>query len=186
MQAFLEHIRTGHSWTERWPRRLLWWAAQHRVPTFGHKRFLIVLLAGFDCPERWRLWGDAAKELRRSRLAIKAGEETGMAHAGGRELLALSEGAQPRWGTPESVLRPSLHASLAGPMPETNGATTPSPPSIGSAIAARRVDHAPGLDLGPAKAPDLAAHAAGIFKRLISLASPRELPYLNKFKRLQL
>jgi hypothetical protein len=130
MEAFLAHIRAGHSWSERRPRNLLRWAARHAVPVFGVRRFLTVLPAGFDCPERWRLWRAAKIELRRARDAIAAGTKTALAYAGERDLAALAESETRRWGAPESVLRPSLHASL-GPPPETTEATSPSPPGSG-------------------------------------------------------
>jgi hypothetical protein len=129
MEAFLDHIRAGHSWSERRPRQLLSWANQRGVPVFGHKRFVLVMNAGFDCPERWRLWRVAKAELRRVRAAIARGEEAGMIYSGGRDLLAFGESGPRRWGAPESALRPSAHPSLAGPPPEMPGATAPSPPS---------------------------------------------------------
>jgi hypothetical protein len=124
MQAFLAHIRAGHLWSERRPRRLLAWADRQAVPVFGARRFVTVLLAGFDGLDRWRLWRAAKAELRRAREAIARGEETGMIYAGGRDLLVFGEGKPRRWGAPESVLRPS-----AGPLPETTEATSPSLPN---------------------------------------------------------
>lgn len=127
MEAFLAHIRAGHSWSERRPRRLLAWADRYAVPVRGV--FLTVVLAGFAGPDRWRLWRAAKAELRRTRAAITRGEEAGMAYSGDRDLLAFGESGPRRWGAPESVLWPSLHPSLAGPPPEMPGATAPSPPS---------------------------------------------------------
>jgi hypothetical protein len=129
LEAFLEHVRIAHSWSERRPRRLLSWAARHAVPVFGHQRFLLVVNAGFDCPDRWRLWRAATTELRRAHEAIKRGEESALAYSNERPLVAFGEGEVRRWGPFEAALRPSWHASLAGPMPETTEATPPSPSS---------------------------------------------------------
>jgi HD superfamily phosphodiesterase len=52
MKAFLEHVRGEHSWTQRMPRKLLRWADRHAVQVFGHRRFVLVFNAGFDCPGR--------------------------------------------------------------------------------------------------------------------------------------
>jgi hypothetical protein len=129
-EAFLAHIRADHAWSERRPRLLLAWAEQHAVPVFGVRRFLTVLLAGFAGPDRWRLWQAAKAELRRARDAIARGEESGLAYAGaGRGLLSFSETGPRRWGATETVLQPTLHASL---VPETTGATpSASPGSTG-------------------------------------------------------
>ena len=123
-EAFLAHIRDGHPWSARRPRRLLTWADRHGVRVFGARRFLTVLLAGFAGPDRWRLWRTAKIELRRACEAIARGEEAGLAYAGGRDLLAFAESGPRRWGAPESVLLPSLHASPAGPMPTPEAASS--------------------------------------------------------------
>ena len=128
-EAFLAHIGDGHPWSERRPRQLLRWADRYAIPVFGASRFLTVVLAGFDGPERWRLWRAAKTELRRAQAAIAAGEEAALAYAGDRDLVALAEGGPRRGSAPESALRPSLHPSLAGPLPEMPGATAHSPPS---------------------------------------------------------
>ena len=128
MQAFLDHVRAGSSWSEHRPRQLLAWADRHANPVFGVRRFLTVVLAGFARPDQWRRWRTAKIELRRAQAAIAAGEETALAYAGDRDLVALAESGPRRWGAPESALRPSLHPSLAGP-PLEPGTTAPSPPS---------------------------------------------------------
>jgi hypothetical protein len=131
MQAFLEHVRAGHSWSERRPRRLLAWADRHAVPVLGKRRFVVVMNTGFACPQRVRLWRAGKVELRRARDAIARGEESALAYAGGRDVLVFAESGPRRWGAPESVLRPSLHVSPAGPMPASEAApqTTPSIPA---------------------------------------------------------
>jgi hypothetical protein len=134
MKVLVEQIQAEHPWAERRPRWLLAWATRHAIPVFGHKRFLQVLSAGFDCPERWRLWRAAKAELRRARAAIARGEEAGMIYSGGRDLLVFADSEPRRWGAPENVLLPSLHASPAGPMPEaapqTEPPPSPSPPQL--------------------------------------------------------
>lgn len=87
MKTFLEHVRAEHSWSERRPRRLLAWADRHAVPVIGARRFLTILLTGFDGPDRWRRWRAAKTELRRAQAEIAAGEETALAYVGGRDLL---------------------------------------------------------------------------------------------------
>ena len=62
MKAFLEHVRGEHSWSERRPRKLLAWADRQAVPVFGARRFVTVLLAGFDGPDR----GGCGERQRRS------------------------------------------------------------------------------------------------------------------------
>ena len=128
MEAFLAHIRGGQAWSERRPRQLLRWADRYAIPVFGARRFVPVLNAGFACPQQWRLWRAAKVELRRARAAIARGEESAMAYAGDRGLLAFAESGPRRWGAPDSVLWPSLHASLVAPPPETSETTSSSPP----------------------------------------------------------
>ena len=100
---------------------------------------MTVLLAGFAGPDRWRLWRAATAELRRAREAIARGEESAMAYAGGRDLLAFAESGPHRWGAPDSVLRPSLHASPAGPMPTPEAAPAP-PPAVPAPVRPARPD----------------------------------------------
>jgi hypothetical protein len=128
-EAFLAQIRDGYPWSERRPRQLLRWADRYAIPVFGARRFVTVLLAGFAGPDRWRLWRAAKAELRRAREAIARGEESAMAYAGGRALVAFTDNAPRRWGAPESALLTTLHASPAGPLPKAPGATPPSAPS---------------------------------------------------------
>lgn len=82
-------------------------------PVFGVRRFVLVLNVAFACPQQWRLWQAAKVELRRARAAVAAGEEAGVIYAGGRDVLSFGEGQPRRWGAPDWVLRPSLHALLA-------------------------------------------------------------------------
>jgi hypothetical protein len=133
MEVFLEHAGAGHSWSERWPRALLRWADRHAVPVFGHRRFVALINAGFDVRHnRWRLWRAAVTELRRCHARIQCGEEDGLAYAGNRQLLSLSDGRPPRWGPTgsEAAGVALVFPSLAGAAPEPVGATPPptSPP----------------------------------------------------------
>lgn len=134
LDAFLAHLQAGHPWSQRRrPRQLLRWADRHAVPVFGVRRFVLVLNAGFACPQQWRLWRAAKIELRRTHEAIARGEEAGMIYSGGRDLLVFADSEPRRWGAPESVLQPSLHPSLAGPPPEmAPSASSPAPSSGGA------------------------------------------------------
>jgi hypothetical protein len=139
--VFIEHVRAAHAWSDRRPRRLLAWAERHSIPVFGHRRFLVVLNSGFECPERWRLWRAAKTELRRARDAIKAGEESALAYAG-RDLVTI--GASPRrwggfsnddFGPVAGVGLPPAESKLP---PAEPGASPPSPPSAPSRPQAPR------------------------------------------------
>jgi hypothetical protein len=116
-EAFLDHVRAEHLWSERWPRRLLAWATRHKIKVFDTKRFIVVMTAGFDCPERWRLWRAVKTELRRAREAIASGEESGLIYADGRDLLTFEDEPPHRWGATETIMRPSHHGSFGGPPP---------------------------------------------------------------------
>ena len=71
-----------------------------------------------------------------------------MIYAGGRDVLAFGEGGPPRWGAADSVLRPSLHASLAGAVAGTGRSSTACAAKlIRPAIAARPVDHTLGAEV---------------------------------------
>jgi hypothetical protein len=134
-QAFVANLQAGRAWAERRPRWLLAWARKQAIPMSGTKRFALVMNAGFDCPERWRLWRAAKAELRRARAAIARGEESGLAYADGRDLLVFGGGSQPRYGAPGSWLRPTYGGSPAGPMPVAEApapSTAPSTPAPSS------------------------------------------------------
>ena len=122
-EAFLAQIRDGYPWSAP-GRANCWGGRRYAIPVFGARRFVTVLLTGFDGPERWRLWRAAKTELRRACATIAAGEETALAYAGDRDLVALAGGGSRRWGAPESALRPSVHGSPAGPMPTPEAASS--------------------------------------------------------------
>jgi hypothetical protein len=130
MQAFIAHVRAEHPWSEERPRQLLRWGQRHAIAVLGEKRFLLVLTAGFDCPERWRLWRAAKTELRRARDRIACGEERGLIYADGRDLLVLDSGEpRPRWDAPPSALRPVAYPSVIDSLsPPAAPVTAPPPP----------------------------------------------------------
>jgi hypothetical protein len=88
---------------------------------------------------------DEAAENGRFRLdcraqdAIARGEEAGLAYSGARELMGFGESGPHRWSAPDSVLRPSLHASPAGPIPTPEAAPAP-PPAVPAPVRPARPD----------------------------------------------
>jgi hypothetical protein len=132
MALFLDQVREGYPWSERRPRWLLAWAAEHAIQTFGHRRFVLMVNAGFLCPGCWRLWRAAAADLRRCHAKIQSGEEDGLAYAGNHPLLSFADEPPRRWGATEreTAMTAMVFPSFAGPAPEAAGA--PPPPAAPS------------------------------------------------------
>jgi hypothetical protein len=143
LAAFFERVRQNCPWSERWPRALLRWADRHAIPVFGHQRFVSMMNAGFECPDRWRLWRAAKAELRRARAAIDAGTESGLAYADGRSLLAFGESGPRRWGPieRETAMTGLVYPSLAGEPSSPAGSTPSSSPSSPGSSAVPQVPH---------------------------------------------
>jgi hypothetical protein len=143
LTVFSDHVRAGHSWSERRPRALLRWADRHSIAVFGSKRFILMMNAGFDCPGRWRSWRAAVTELRRALDAIADGSESELAYADGRSLLAFGESGPRRWGPieRETAMTGLVYPSLAGEPSSPAGSTPSSSPSSPGSSAVPQVPH---------------------------------------------
>jgi hypothetical protein len=121
VQAFLQFATVDMSWSQAWPRRLLELAAALGVSLTGVDR-IVVLNVGFP---RRRPTAPARTCARGDRPALAAAAQTAgrerFIYRDGRDLLVLGGEPRHRFGAPESILRPSLHASPAGPAPDTTG-----------------------------------------------------------------
>ena len=139
MVAFLAQARAGHPWTPRRPYQLLDWAEAHRIPVFGCQRFVLMMNAGFDAPDRRRSWRLAVTELRRCLVAIARDEESALAYAGDHSLLSFGDEPPRRWGATEREIAMTalVFPSFAGPAPEAAGAPPPPAAPAGGPSASR-------------------------------------------------
>jgi hypothetical protein len=113
-------------WTQAWPRRLLELAKALGILVTGVDR-VVVLSVGFRGAGRPRRLGHAlAVIVRRWRQRRRQGESD-FIYRDGHNLLVLG-GEPQRRAAMESILRPSLHAPPAEPMPTPPEAPPPSPP----------------------------------------------------------
>lgn len=126
VRNFLVLAAADTRWTQAWPRRLLELAKALGISVTGVDR-VVVPNVGFRGAGRPRRLGHAlAVIVRRWRQQRRQGESD-FIYRDGRNLLVFGE-PQRRWGAMESILRPSLHGSPAGPMTTPPEAATPSPP----------------------------------------------------------
>lgn len=126
VRNFLVLAAADTRWTQAWPRRLLELAKALGTSVTGVDR-VVVPNVGFRGAGRPRRLGHAlAVIVRRWRQQRRQGESD-FIYRDGRNLLVFGE-PQRRWGAMESILRPSLHGSPAGPMTTPPEAATPSPP----------------------------------------------------------